>query len=492
MKPTFLIDTNILIQLEETGAKGYLEKPFTSFSEHTKKFGIQVFAHPASVADIERDKDPQRKKETLSRLEKYPKIENVPEAKIDELETLFGGISKPNDLVDCQLLYALKRSCVNFLVSEDDGLHKRARQAGLNERVLSVNEANTTLLRLFQPESVFFPLIREVFVYNLDRNDPIFSSLRIDYDGNNGKEFDEWLNKCCLEQRKAWVVFDNEKIAALCIFKNDNDKEHAEISYPSLKVCTYKVAEDHRGNKLGELLFKTIFEYAKVNSFKSCWLTVFDKHEYFVEFIKDFGFEFAGYKKSGELICKKPLLIPKNMPPIDPLKFHIKYSPHYYDDATIGKHFIPIKPEFHELLFPEISPQMTFQGMLPKGSVPGNTIKKVYLCHSNSTKIKPGDLLFFYRSADQITTTMGIVERAAHYEDANKILDIVGKRSVYTIKEITEMAKKPVLVIEFRQIQHFSKKPALKELISKGVLKAQPQSVSELPHENYIKLQNLI
>jgi hypothetical protein len=48
-------------------------------------------------------------------------------------------------------------------------------------------------------------------------------------------------------------------------------------------------------------------------------------------------------------------------------------------------------------------PTETFGPILSRGEsrMPGNTIRKVYLCRAKTTRIKPGDVLFFYMSKDE-------------------------------------------------------------------------------------------
>ena len=67
-------------------------------------------------------------------------------------------------------------------------------------------------------------------------------------------------------------------------------------------------------------------------------------------------------------------------------------------------------------------PKDEFGPILAHGQerTPGNTIRKVYLCRAKTTRIRPGDLLFFYLSkhgeyaAAQSITTVGVVEQVTN------------------------------------------------------------------------------
>jgi hypothetical protein len=101
--------------------------------------------------------------------------------------------------------------------------------------------------------------------------------------------------------------------------------------------------------------------------------------------------------------------------------------PRYVDGETVHKFFVPIQPDYHRRLFPEIAfgaelplfPKETFGLMLNHGQerTPGNRIRKVYLCRAKINRLRPGDVLFFYMSKDeryeasQSITTIGIVDQ---------------------------------------------------------------------------------
>ncbi len=489
---TFLLDTNIFIQLEEVDDKGEIRTSFSEFSNLCLKHKVKIQFHPLTKTEIERDKNEVRRKQMLSRLTKYPVLESPPSADLPAIESLFGRIKRANDVNDSQLLFAIHRRCVNYLISEDDGLHQRARHGSVHDRVLTVKAAINLIKRFLEPESVKLPHVREEFLYNISLKDPIFDSLREGYKG-----FDNWYNNASAEQRKAWIVELDGKLAGICIYKKEITEDFPGLGIPNLKLCTFKVDEFARGGKLGELLLKQAFLYSAKNGMKSTWLTAFPRHEYLVSFVKDFGFQvhkqFKINKETGEseMVYFKEHFPPTGLPKMDALKFHIKYSPFYYDDTSVDKFVIPIVPAYHDILFPEAKKQLSLDGFNPLGNAPGNTIKKVYLSKSSIKEMSEGALIYFYRSSpDQVITTLGIVEKTYRLDTLSDVLDVIGKRSVYTLKQIKEMLSTELFVIEFRFVQHFQAQTTYKKLLELGVLKGPPQGPLKLQSDRYERLKS--
>ena len=148
---------------------------------------------------------------------------------------------KPNDEVDVALLHALDINAVDFLITQDPGIHTRARRASpaLGNRVLTVSDAVAWLRAAFESLQVRLPLVEEMPAHAVPLGDEIFDSLRERYLG-----FDEWWRtKCVPDHRPCWVVSIDGEIAGLVVRK---EKTHAEAKTHHrgpkiLKVCTFKV-----------------------------------------------------------------------------------------------------------------------------------------------------------------------------------------------------------------------------------------------------------
>ena len=90
-----LLDTNIVIALEDP-------KPLASqtaeFMQRVQLHGLRLFTHEASLRDVGRDANDQRRTLTLSKLARYVMLEEVAH---DEpaLQQLFGTIKDDNEAV---------------------------------------------------------------------------------------------------------------------------------------------------------------------------------------------------------------------------------------------------------------------------------------------------------------------------------------------------------------------------------------------------------
>jgi len=132
---SYLIDTNIIIGLEDN----HTVKPaYSTFSSLAAKHKIDVLVHEAARDDINRDKNVARRAISLSKLDKFQELAKVKGLKKSDLEQEFGPLAKHNDVVDAQLLHAVKIGAADFLVTQDQGLHDRAQKhsADLSRRVL--------------------------------------------------------------------------------------------------------------------------------------------------------------------------------------------------------------------------------------------------------------------------------------------------------------------------------------------------------------------
>ena len=72
----FLIDTNIFILLEDTTHP--VPPAHAQFCKKCSEKSIQLCLHPASRQDISRDSDILRKISSLSKLDKYASLNDIP------------------------------------------------------------------------------------------------------------------------------------------------------------------------------------------------------------------------------------------------------------------------------------------------------------------------------------------------------------------------------------------------------------------------------
>lgn len=121
----------------------------------------------------------------------------------------------------------------------------------------------------------------------------------------------------------------------------------------------------------------------------------------------------------------------------------------------------------------------------------GNAIKQAYVCHAPIKSIKTGDLVFFYRTQDDMEiTTYGIVEKFVIESDPDKIYQWVAKRTVYSYENIEEMSGTDVKIILFRLLGHLDSRISYKRLLKLGVLSGPAQSITTIPRDKINCLLN--
>lgn len=123
----FLLDTNILIPLQDSMLA--LQPSLTNFIRLCNAHGHQLLYHAASVDDVQRDANIERRDRTLTRLQQYTLLQARPACPWNTQETSL------NDACDNEILYALEQGAAHALVTEDQKIHRKARERGLGDRV---------------------------------------------------------------------------------------------------------------------------------------------------------------------------------------------------------------------------------------------------------------------------------------------------------------------------------------------------------------------
>lgn len=478
----FLLDTNILIPLQDSFV--LLDDSLKNFVRLASVGGHQLLYHPSSEEDIRRDTNEDRRNRTLARLSQYQRLDSLTGSPRNSTAT------SPNDVCDNNILYALECEAAHALITEDKGIHSKAKAVGLGDRVYSIQTAEDWLKRLHEPKSVVLPNIDDVPLYSLttDLSLEFFDSLREDYD------FDGWFRSKAKEGRKAWIYRgDQNALGAICIYAVKTDEKINEagefLSGQSLKLCTFKVGELVRGRKIGELFLKAAFRYASENLCEHVFIHGnAEKQPYLAALLEEFGFAKRGEYEGDVVWVKEHPVDAPNDETLEPQEYVRRFFPHFRQDDSIGKHLIPIKAEYHELLFPDyvsqIKQQLSLFDVKP-GDI-GNAIKLAYLSHASTKKISLGDVVLFYRSGDEkVLTTIGVVDGFYMLDDPSKIASLVSRRTVYSLEEIEEMSKKKVKIILFRLIKHLPRSVSFEELKHLGILSGALQSATKLTESKY-------
>jgi ribosomal protein S18 acetylase RimI-like enzyme/predicted nucleic acid-binding protein len=504
----FLLDTNIILAIEDNRP---IDSTFSLLARKSSEHGINLFIDSAIVDDVKRDRDEARRQITLSKLEKFEILRPVSQSVIDKISAETGGALRPNDENDIRILAAASANAVDFLITEDLGLHRRARRANLADRVLTVADALKFVAQKFDPSEVILPFIREVKAYEIDRNADIFESLREDYDG-----FDHWFeHKCARQHRDCWIVEIGTEIAGLLIPKEESpvDTDATLHGNKILKICTFKMRPAYRGEKFGEQLLKKVLWHAQSNKYDVVYLTAFEKQTALISLLEKFGFKKTYTNDAGEAVFEKAMLysVVEADEEISVLDLDRLIYPRIFDGPSVRKFIVPIRPNYHKILFPEIAyaaPLPLFGGSRREDLIsstgradrtPGNTIRKVYLCRSPNTNLRPGDIILFYQSKDedfansQSITTLGVVENASEFGELDALSLHVARRSVFSLDNLKAMmqeSSRPIKVIDFLLVGHSDPPVSLEQLIRSGIFHSRPpQSISMISDEAYKRLK---
>ncbi len=474
----YLIDTNVFIPLEITSLDDFeqntpLAIELAKLASKTKQ---QLYLHPIQKEDIKDDKDDKRREIRDIIFDKYLSLTDPPVVSpLLEKELGIAPLDS-NDWVDHNLIAALYNDAVDYLITEDQKIIKKIDLLGLKHRVVGIAEALTIIKDLLDVCSTPPPAVQTIQAYNLNEKDSIWNSLRKDY-----PDFDKWLKeKCKREHRPTWIIpmTESKGYGAVCIIKSE-DHVDFNINGKILKICCFKVSEDCNGFRFGELLLKAVLTYAFENNYQWLYTESFDKNIRLINLFQDFGFQKIDSRTPrGEIRLVKTFIIEdEDKNALDPLSYNKKYGPFVVKEEDAFSYVVPIRPEYHRILFPDHESQLVF---FPGSHPFGNSIRKAYLCNSKIRSISPGSNLLFYRTEDvKGITVLGIVEDTLVSKSPDKIARFVGKRTVYKYLEIVEMCSNEVLAILFRQVKLLPKAISLNTIIESNILSSHPQQITK-------------
>ena len=473
----FLVDTNVLIAGEPTDA-GNVEKATELVARlvgSVAAHGGELYCHPDSLIELGRDKDSARRELRQTLVAKYPSLPAPPPIGQQLRQELGPLVPGSNHEVDAKMLAAVSGDAVDFLVTGDLGIHRRAKRVGLEQRVVSVSDALFLLRELAAEATSEFPAVSRILCHQLDHTEAFFDSLRASYEG-----FDDWIKRAKREHRPAYRIEVGGQLAGLALLKEDDSEALVGVSGRLLKICTLKIADEFRGNRYGELMLKAIFEHCRVGGFAAVFCTCFPKQRDLVSHLSRFGFEVTTHKGPELVLVKRFNPTDHEREVLDALTYHIRFGPNLVKTAGAKAYVVPVQPHWHAELFPEMNKQMElFAGRTPYG----NSIRKAYLCRSMTNEVEPGAVLLFYRSHDRPSIeAVGVAEGSLRSHKPIDIIHYVGTRTVYSEAEVEAMAEEAsrgVLAILFRQAASINNTP-LADLVGAGVLKGSPQSITQV------------
>lgn len=479
-----LLDTNLLIYREDHSIVNDKVLELTKILYDSNKY--RIFIHPMTLDDLNNIKNQKEKNIILSKVRVYDFIEKPPKATVN-FNNIVGCTKIPNDIIDNNLLYAVYKDCVSYLITNDNKLRNKAKKVNLSDRVLGIEEAITLFKPLEEKETRTLAFINHEYLYNIELEDDFFDSLKEDYKG-----FENWYKKKSREGYKAYITrCSNNRIGSFLLLKlEDKTEDYSSFKEPfkpskRLKVATFKVA--NTGNKIGESYIKIIINEAIKNKVDEIYVTIFEKQEALINLFLEYGFT----KKTVKMTEKADGSFEKESVFVKSMNDNTYPN---FDWSNRNVFIVLIQQHYHEMLFPESETitQLSF-GDLQGINTYANAIKKAYICNAKTKQIKSGDILLFYASQNKKSlTTIGIVDNVFYdFTKPEDLYSMAIKRTVYSLKEITLNFTSKSKLILFKYYKTLESPITYKSLVENNLLKKPPMSIVQVDNnlvKNLIKI----
>jgi predicted nucleic acid-binding protein len=467
-----LLDTNIVVHRE--ASKVYNQDIGLLFN-WLDKMHFEKCVHPISIEEISTYKDADVVNTMKVKIGNYNVLKTI-SPDTDTISSLRITDKSTNDSNDTSILNELANNRVNYLITEDKGIHRKAKTLGIADKVYKIDSFIEKLVFENPGLSEYKVLsVKKEYFGNINLNDEFFNSFKEDY-----AEFESWFN--LKADKESYVCLVENKVKAFLFLKVENAGENYNDIVPAfsnkkrLKIGTFKVTST--GYKLGERFLKVIFDNALANNVDEIYVTIFQKREEqqrLVNLLEEWGFKKWGTKRTrnGEenvFVRDFSKSVSENPRECFP-----------YIDRNSRVFLNPIWPDYHTELFPD----SILNNESPKDYIENephrNALKKVYISRSYTRNLKSGDIILFYRTGGKyagVISTIGVVENVIlNISNEEEFLRLCRKRSVFDDNELRKWWNynkyiKP-FVVNFLYIDSFPKpKVNLEKLIELGVIKS--------------------
>lgn len=424
-----LLDTNIFIYREGEHELTEEMKLLAKILLDSNQYKLRI--HPLTLKELGKIKDEGRRNACLSRASIYTKLSSPP-VRPTSMLSIIGSESKENDFIDNCILHAIVSECADYLITNDFDVIRKANVLGIKDRVLSINDA-ISMFREKEILDAYYPAFLEKVPFNsINLNDHFFDGLKDDYAG-----FESWFNKKKKANYEAYVSYleDKRSLGSFLSLKiEDENEDYKGFDVPfepkkRVKVSTMKVVDT--GKRIGETFIKIMTDFALVNNIDEIYVTVFPRHVFLISLLEEYGFKYFTFKNTensaGEI----------NQENIYVKKLGTAGAGFYpILDVTKNAFIVPIRPEYHELLFAESEKLHQISFDETQGEICcSNSIKKAYLSSKEFKMINPGDTLYFYLSeTEKAITSVGVVDEVYNSDDFESFEEFknkVKKRTVY-------------------------------------------------------------
>lgn len=482
-----LLDTNIIIHREGNFP---LNRDVGILFKWLDNLHYTKCIHQITVDEINKMKAGNTREVMNIKLDSYNtlKVQQALNSRVKSVSDTFD--INDNDRNDTLLLNELFIGTVDFLITEDKKIRRKAENLNISNRVFTID----TFLEKVVAENPGFVdykilAVKKEFFGNIKLEDEFFDSFKQDY-----PEFEKWFLK--KSEEISYVCKSDEKITAFLYLKIEREDESYNNISPTfskklrLKIGTFKVTLN--GYKLGERFLKIIFDNAIRNKVDEIYVTIFNKRpdqKRLIDLLADFGFTEYGIKKNDygdELVyVRKMNKVFNNQNP--------KLSYPFFDKKSKA-YLVPIYPEYHTNLFPDSILRTESPANFIENEPFRNAISKVYISRSIFRDLHCGDIVIFYRTGgyyESVISTIGVIENIiTDIKDGQQFIDLCRKRSVFSDKELLEhwnyRTNNRPFIVNFLYTYSFPKRINMKRLIELGIIanvQSAPRGFEEIQPE---------
>ncbi len=484
-----LLDTNIIIHREAGKIKN--QDIGTLFKWLDRGHYTKVI-HNLTVDEIRKHLNPDVVSTFSIKLQNYeiiknsaPMTEKVKEVskKIDTTE---------NDIIDTTILNEVFSDRVDYLITEEKKIHKKAELLGISEKVFTID---SFLEKIYSenPELIDYKIlnVQKIQFGKIDLSDSFFQSLKEDY-----PSFEKWFLRKYDDEAYITVNSNNGKLLSFLYLKIEDEKENYSDINPifqpkkRLKVGTFKVISN--GFRLGERFLKIIFDNALKNKVDEIYVTIFDKRDEqkrLISLMEKWGFSYWGKKGDENVYVRQ-------FSPNFLINDVNKTYPYISENNDIF--IVPIYPDYHTELLPDSILNTESPEDFIEDSPHRNGISKVYVSRALEPHPKKGDVLVFYRTGgyyEGVVSTIGIVtDIKESFSSEDEFIKHCLRGSVFSEKSLKSMwnyrQTKP-FVVSFLYVYSFPKRINMKRLIELRIFNGindAPRGFKKITKEQFQKI----
>jgi predicted nucleic acid-binding protein len=494
-----LLDTNIVIHRE---ASRVLNKDIGILFRWLDKGKYTKCVHSITVQEIEKNSNKETASSLRVKLDSYRILRATSELTKEALNVSRTQDVNENDKNDTILLNEVYIGRVDFLITEDKKIHRKALALGIPERVFTIDSFLEKIVSE-NPELVDYKVLSVTRKYfsEVSVADEFFDSFRLDYPG-----FDKWFLR--KSDETAYVTIDKGKILSFLYLKIEGEDEAYTDIIPTfsrkkrLKIGTFKVATN--GVRLGERFIKIIFDNALQARVDEIYVTLFrntDEQHRLTDLLEVWGFKYYGKKNNSER--QEDVFIRDFKPDFCITNPRLTFP---YITTKTNIFMIPIYPDYHTELLPDSILTTESPYDFIENQPHRNAISKVYITRSFERNIKKGDIIVFYRTAakdrsayySSVITTIAIAEDKI--EDIKDVEDFIlkcRKRSVFSDSELRDFwnwnPRNRPFIINFLYTHSFptGKRINRQKLLELGILtgeKDEIRGLKQLSHKQFLTI----